>query len=115
MSQALRIALQSTVPFQCLIMRIMNLHLRMIFGIFFTQVNVMLLNSMEHLFKFHGENIHYEILVSFATHRIVKLHQELVRSDEVLYLRVEKFLAALIIAQIDFKFSVVIDKSDLPF
>lgn len=70
---------------------------------------------MEHLFKFHGEQVHYEILVSFATQRIIKLHQELVRSDEVLYLRVEKFLAALLLAQIDFKFSVVIDKSDLPF
>lgn len=70
---------------------------------------------MEHLFKFHGEKVHYEILVSYATQRIIKLHQELVRSDEVLYLRVEKFLSALLLAQIDFKFSVVIDKSDLPF
>lgn len=78
-------------------------------------MNVMLLSSMEHLFKFHGENIHYEILVSFATRRIIKLHQELVRSDEVLYLRVERFLSALLLAQIDFNFSVVVDKSDLPF
>lgn len=71
---------------------------------------------MEHLFKFHGEKIHYEILVFFATQRIIKLHQELVRdSDDVLYRRVEQFLSALLISHIDFNFRVVYDKKDLPY
>lgn len=73
---------------------------------------------MDRLFKFQDELLHYEIAVreENVIPRLVKLHQELVRdSDVALYRRVEQFLSVLLIAHIDFNFSVVYDKTDLPF
>ena len=64
---------------------------------------------MVRLFMFYGDNIRYEVLVHSANERIVKLHQELSDSDDVLYLRMRKFVDALILAQFDFSFRVVTD------
>ena len=56
---------------------------------------------MVSLFSFHGTNIHYDILVASLNDRIVKLYQNLSdsNSDVVLYLRIRKFVDALILAQ----------------